>query len=236
MRQRQYSKAIQYPDAARSAEAGSEAPASIDPRLFFLMRRLREFAERRFSGEKVRLLDIGCADGSFMDIVSDNLGNVVQSVDGADVPSRWLRQSAAQKNGNLYLQDFQQGIGEVPEGRYHAVTMWEVIEHIENAYSLLRNIRRVMAPGGGVLLSSPNLLSVSRFVKRGRWVGISEQDHKYLFDAQTISMLLERAGFVDVSVRAYFLPSRGPAMDWCNRLLSAMPGGGMLFVEAFKEK
>lgn len=236
MRQRQYSKTIQYPDTDHGVEAGAEALAGVDPRLYFLMRRLREFAQSRFAGEKIRLLDVGCADGSFMKIVSDNLGEVVRSVDGADVPSRWLRQSAAQVNGRVYLQDFQQGVGGVPEERYHAVTMWEVVEHIENAYSLLRNIRRVMAPGGGVLLSSPNLLSVSRFVKRGRWVGISEQDHKYLFDAQTIRMVLQRAGFVDVSVRAYFLPSRGPAMDWCNRLLSVLPGGGMLFVEAFKGK
>jgi len=198
------------------------------------MRRLREFALRRFPGERIRLLDVGCADGSFMDMVSDNLGEVVRSVDGADVPSRWHNQGAAQKNGNLYVQDFQRSTGDVPEGEYQAVTMWEVIEHIENAYSFLRNIQRVMAPGGGVLLSSPNLLSVSRFVKGTNWVGISEQDHKYLFDAKTLGMLLERAGFTDVSVRAYFLPSRGPLMDGCNRLLSRLPGGGMLFAEAFK--
>lgn len=234
MRQSQYSKTTQYPEAAREAGADAEAPARVDPRLYFLMRRFGDFAKRSFPGEKIRLLDVGCADGSFMDIVSGNLGRFVRTVDGADVPSRWLRQSSARKNGRLYLHDFQHGVGEVPENRYQAVTMWEVIEHIENAYSLLRNIQRVMAPGGGILLSSPNLLSVSRFIKGGRWVGVAEQDHKYLFDAQTLRMLLDRAGFVDVSVRAYFLPSRGPVMDGFNRLLSGLPGGGMLFAEAFK--
>lgn len=232
MSQRQCSKIAQYPEAATAAKEQGR----VDPRLYFLMRRLREFAQMRFPAERIRLLDVGCADGSFMEIVSGNLKDTVARVDGADVPSRWLRQSAARGYGNLYLQDFQQGRGEVPEGQYQAVTMWEVIEHIENAYALLRNIRTVMAPGGGVLLSSPNLLSVSRFVKRGRWVGTAEQDHKYLFDARTLGMLLERAGFVDVSVRAYFLPSRGPLMDRCNRLLSRLPGGGMLFAEAFKGK
>lgn len=218
------------------ARAGVEAPGRVDPRLFFLMRRLREFARRRFPGGRLRVLDVGCADGSFMEIVSGRLGGVVESVDGADVPSRWLTQSAANMGQNLYLQDFQSGSGEVPKGRYHAVTMWEVIEHIENAYSFLRNISRTLAPGGGVLLSSPNLLGLSRFVKGSRWVGISEQDHKYLFDAKTLGMLLTRAGFADVSVRAYFFPSLGPVMDGCNRLLSGLPGGGMLYAEAFKGK
>lgn len=232
MRQRQYLKTAPFPDA--ESEAG--ARAGIDPRLYFLMRRLREFALRRFSGEKIRLLDVGCADGSFMEIVTEHLGGVVGCVDGADVPSRWHRKNAARKGDALYLQDFQQGVGDVPIGRYQAITMWEVIEHIENAYSFLRNINTALAPGGGVLLSTPNLLGVSRFVKGAKWVGTAEQDHKYLFDARTLKMLLQRAGFTDVSVRAYFLPSRGPVMDGCNRLLSRLPGGGMLFAEAFKRQ
>jgi len=212
----------------------AEAPERVDPRLYFLMRRLRAFAEKRFPGEKVRMLDVGCADGSFMGIVSENLGDVVEDVEGADVPYNWLRQSAAARRGTLYVQDLQQSVGEVPEARYHVVTMWEVIEHIENAYALLRNVRKVMAPGGGLLLTSPNLMSVSRFVKRDRWVGIAEHDHKYLFDARTLAMVLERAGFVGVKVRAFFMPSLGPVMDGCNSLISRLPGGGMLYAEALK--
>lgn len=221
--------------ACVKAEPEGRAYCCVDPRLYFLMRRLRAFSMKHFPGQKIRLLDVGCADGSFMRIVSENLCDVVERVDGADVPSRWLERGSVTRAGKLYVHDFENDRGDKPEVRYHVATLWEVVEHIEDVYAFLRNLKGVLAPGGAVLLSSPNLLSLSRFVKRQRWVGVAETDHKYLFDARTIEMVLTRAGFKDARARAYFFPSLGPRMDGCNGILSSLPGGGMLYAEAFKK-
>ncbi|OGS33849.1 MAG: hypothetical protein A2293_10485 [Elusimicrobia bacterium RIFOXYB2_FULL_49_7] len=206
---------------------------NIDPRLYFLMRRVKENIARGFPGQAVNLLDIGCADGSFLTVAKKSL-NETGRVDGLDVPSRWCSDIESDAKSAVYRQDLQDGIGKIPAEHYHAVTMWEVIEHIENGYSFLRNAMQIMKPGGVIFLSSPNLLGLSRFIKRNRWVGITEADHKYLFDTLSMAMLLERAGFVSIDVKAYFLPSLGPAWDGLNKVLSKIPGGGMLFARAVK--
>ncbi|MFQ5736846.1 MAG: class I SAM-dependent methyltransferase [Thermodesulfobacteriota bacterium] len=205
-----------------------------DPRLSFLARRLEELGRRRFSSQRLRVLDVGCADGSFMRIAAARLSGMVECVDGADVPSKWLDRGAAQGAGSLYVQDLQKGNDGLPAGRYHVATLWEVIEHVENVYAFLRNLKETLVPGGAVLLSTPNLLSLSRLLKGRGWVGVAETDHKYLFDAQTLEMVLTRAGLSNARARAYFFPSLGPGMDRFNGLLSALPGGGMLYAEAFK--
>ncbi len=207
----------------------------IDPRLLFLMRRAFEAKNERFKGIKTRFLDIGCADGSFIKAVLDSGGRGVE-IDGVDVPSRWLKAASAESGCSIYIQDLQKGIGGMEAGRYHIATMWEVIEHVENVHEFLRNVRALLAPGGMAMLSSPNLLSLSRFIKGDRWVGTSEQDHKYLFDAKSLRMVLSRAGFRDIDVKGIFLPSMGPFFDWGNKLLSKSPGGGMLLAKAFKSE
>lgn len=206
---------------------------AADPRLLFLARRTGEVRERFFPGKGIRIADIGCADGAFMEAVSGSMKGV--EADGIDAPTPWLLRETAERRGRLFVQDLQQGTGDVPEGRYHIATMWEVIEHIENAYGFLRSVKKILAPGGVLLLSTPNLTGLSRFLKGGRWVGVAEKDHKHLFDALSISMLLEKAGFAGVRARSYFLPSLGRRMDRANEIASALPFGGMLFAEARKK-
>lgn len=45
-------------------------------------------------------------------------------------------------------------------GAFDAVNLVEVIEHIENQPQLIREICRVLKPGGRVLISTPNILNV----------------------------------------------------------------------------
>lgn len=198
------------------------------------MRRLREVQKHRYPDTKVRILDVGCADGSFMHIVKKHIPDL-DRIDGCDVPSKWSEGYSAQGIGTVYIQDLQQGVGEIPVNNYHIITLWEVIEHIENAYLFLRNLQRLLAPDGIVMLSSPNLISLSRFIKGRDWVGIKEQDHKYLFDLLSLTMLLSRTGFHKIKVKSYFLPSLAPSFDWLNESLSLFPAGGMLLAQASNE-
>ena len=41
----------------------------IDPRLYFLMRQLNKAHRKHFGNKTIRLLDIGCSDGSFIQIL-----------------------------------------------------------------------------------------------------------------------------------------------------------------------
>ena len=204
---------------------------NYDPRLLFLMRRLIEVHQQHFFNQNIRILDIGCADGKFMNIVEKHLPNL-DRIDGVDVPSNWFDKEKIHSRGTIYVQSLEKSIGEIPLGFYHVVTFWEVLEHIEDIYSFLRNIRKLMVPGGVLLMTTPNLFSLSRFIKRQNWIGIAEKDHKYLFDKLSLTMVLSRSGFPETKVSGYFFPSIGKSLDIFNKLLAHSPGGGMLFAKS----
>ena len=55
--------------------------------------------------------------------------------------------------------DLNQCIGE-PDGSVDAVLALEVIEHLENPRAFLRDIARVLREGGGLVLSTPNIVTL----------------------------------------------------------------------------
>lgn len=59
-----------------------------------------------------------------------------------------------------------------PDGTFSAVTCTEVIEHLENYRALVREVQRVLKPGGVAVFSTPNILNIQsrlRFLWFGFW-------------------------------------------------------------------
>ena len=50
------------------------------------------------------------------------------------------------------------------DGAFDIVTAWEVFEHLENPYAAMRDVKRMLAPGGYLLFSVPNLAHI-----QSRW-------------------------------------------------------------------
>jgi SAM-dependent methyltransferase len=57
--------------------------------------------------------------------------------------------------------------GTIPygDGRFDYVCFLEAIEHTENPYNAVRELARVMKPGGTLILSTPNYLNIERRLK-----------------------------------------------------------------------
>lgn len=99
------------------------------------------------------LLDIGCADGRFVHAAAS------QGVDarGVDHSARLVEIGNLRYGGDRLSRT---AIEELKaDGRvFDVVTMFEVIEHVIDPVSLLRTATSVLAPGGTIIVSTPNRL------------------------------------------------------------------------------
>jgi 2-polyprenyl-3-methyl-5-hydroxy-6-metoxy-1,4-benzoquinol methylase len=104
------------------------------------------------AGSGRKMLDLSCGDGDTAQLLA-KLGYFVVATDYC-VPPLMPRgiERVAGVDLNRYLPFRAES--------FDAVDLVEVIEHIENQPQLIREIARVLRPGGAVLISTPNILNV----------------------------------------------------------------------------
>lgn len=99
------------------------------------------------------------------------------------------------------------------DGSFDLITSLEGIEHVENHFHLLRELGRVMKPGGQLIISTPNICSLEErlnFLVRGasyRFIGRAEVerhgsgfDHQNLLGYVELRQVLDWAGFQPVRI------------------------------------
>ncbi len=126
---------------------------------------------RRLSG---RLLDIGCGIGDMLAFRGDSVG-----VDVNEHTVEFCRQRG--------LTAQRMDPDELPFGdaSFDSALMDNVLEHIAEPGPILAEARRVLRPGGRLLVGVPGV--------RG-WA--SDPDHKVHYDEQSLKRLLAASGFI----------------------------------------
>lgn len=88
--------------------------------------------------------------------------------------------------------------------RFDTVLAGEIIEHVEEPYKFLRDVREVIKDGGKLVLSTPNPLGfpvlLAEVVRSKRWFYTS--DHTYYFLPRWVNRLLSTSGFNLIRTRA----------------------------------
>ena len=138
-------------------------------------------------GGRGRLLDVGCHIGVFLELAAAR-GWLAEGVE----PSRWASE-LARARGLRVTRGTLRGAA-LPSAAFDVVTIWDVIEHFPDPVAELREVHRLLRPGGLVGITTMNVDSpVARLLGR-RWPWLMQM-HLYYFSVRTLSAMLERCGF-----------------------------------------
>jgi len=137
-----------------------------------------------------RILDIGCGDGFHLDLLRE-FGMPGWRLEGVDSSARAAE--AAARRGLTVHRSFVQDCP-VPPDSVDLALMIATIEHVDDPPGVLGAVRRLLKPGGRVVIVTDNAASPDARLFQGRhWGGYHFPRHWNLFNASTLRALARKA-------------------------------------------
>lgn len=181
--------------------------------------------------KKGKLLDVGSAMGHFLHAARKR-GWEVEGVDLSPSACQYARESFGIRthHGTLLSGNFM-------ADSFDLVTLWETLEHLPDPLSSLREVSRVLKPGGEVWLSTPNFQAFA--LEGKKWIVLYRAwEHLYYFTPDFLVRLLRLAGFRKIRWLTSTPPDAPRRRLWRyllgSRLLDRLGYGHDLFMKGEK--
>lgn len=162
-------------------------------------------------------LDVGAGLGQFLQMLKKQTNFSLFGVDLMYSNIKGVEWFVQDLNRNLQFQS----------EKFDVVSCIEVVEHIENPRKLMREIFRVLKPGGYVLFSTPNNESwraILSFILRGHFVAFTDSSypaHITAINQMDMDRVCKEAGFMDIQ---FFYSNKGALPKWTSMSWQALSG------------
>lgn len=202
------------PGAPRLSRAAAPALRAFD--------RARLGLLREAAPPPARLLDVGAGRGRF---VATALAEGYDAR-GIEPSERGVRAAAEVYGVTLERAGIEDAA--IAPGSLDAVTLWHVLEHVEDPGAALRRVSAWLRPGGAVLVGVPNLASLQARLGGPRWYHLDLPRHRTHFTASGLVTLLERSGFAVDAVERRLL-EHNPFGLWQSAVSRMTPTPSWLY-------
>jgi len=208
-----------YPDEYYG-EPGSKFQRPIENLVRAVGERHTAFLSRGLA-PGARVLDVGCGRGVILGPLADKGFEVhgleisAEAARGAD-PRAEIRIAESLKAAEYRSDSFDE------------VIIWHVLEHVSDPVGTLREIHRILKPGGRLVVAVPNFSSLQARCTGAAWFHLDLPRHLYHFPLSTLQRLLALTGFQVQSVHHFSL--RQNPFGWIQSLMNrfeSLPRNGL---------
>lgn len=137
-----------------------------------------------------RILDLGCGYGAWLAFLYGRTGSQIHGLD-SDAGS--IENNLCRHHGTLQVGELEDAA--FPDGHFALVSMIHSLEHMRDPVATLRELRRIVRPGGLAIIEVPNFGSLLRPLLGRHWFPLLVPQHLQHFEAPSLRRGLEAAGF-----------------------------------------
>lgn len=205
---------------------GDDSAPSVSDRLKRRMYQGRiEAMVRRLGGRgRVRLLDVGCADGRLLDWYRRSAVGARLETHGIELdPSA---AATARGRGHRVVTGRFEVDTELERESFDLILAFHVIEHVDDPERFARRAAELLAPGGLLVVATPNWDSADARRFAGHWGGNHWPRHWTLYDEDTMGALATGVGLH--SERIEFQPNPIFWVWTCHSWLAGRSAGRRL--------
>ena len=138
--------------------------------------------------DNIRILDIGSGTGYFLNAAKEK----GYTVTGIEKDSNAREQATS--NFGLDIKD-EQSLWAIEDDSFDVITLWHVLEHMENLNEVVAKINSILKPDGVVIIALPNHNSHDAKKYKGYWAAYDVPRHLWHFTPDTVEKLLSKHQF-----------------------------------------
>lgn len=167
------------------------------PKLHERFARHMKLVHKYIAGGKI--LDVGCGTGYFLKFLKDTYA--MWQIFGVE-PSPLLRKVATKNTGKNIKPGLLNNIP-FSNNYFDVVTCYDVLEHSVDLKKNVQELRRVLKPGGFLLVQAPNYKSFMAYITGKTWDWWCIPDHVLHFSYDFLTRYLKKNGFSIVQSYTY---------------------------------
>lgn len=137
--------------------------------------------------EKGKALDIGCGVGDFLHTMEQHgwdCTGVEPSEDAKVIAKKRIK-------GQLLSSEEQENL---PDSSFDIITMWHVLEHVDDIRWQIQQLHRLCKPGGRIIIALPNYKSYDGQYYKAEWAAYDVPRHLNHFNKENLIKILEESG------------------------------------------
>lgn len=145
-----------------------------------------------------RVLEVGCGEGEF---AANLKASRTVHITGIE-PFKAAAAVASGRLDRVLIADVNAGIVDLQGELFDCIVCNDVLEHLVDPWDTLKRLRPLLAPGGTLVASLPNMRFMpvlKDFVLKGEWryveQGVMDRTHLRFFTQKSMRSLFEESGY-----------------------------------------